>query len=391
MLVAAMTYTNSKDSGFTPNVKLVASPAKVLQNIVVRQLSGRLTVGDPNDASIFWRVYAGNGKIHFATSAMGQRERLAYLLQWYYPELELITHQAFESDYQTICHYWQSGQLSLLQVRKLLFWLTQEAFVQMLALPHAAIKFEKTVNLNPLLLSVPLKPTIMPMRGFIHQWVKMRPEIHSPFQRPTVKNPEQFSKMLLPKIRNVQFIKSLLKVLSKNVSIYEAAYYLKAEALGVSALLKPAIRAGIVELNPYEQPALSYRPLIACIDDSLTMQRNVKLILEASGYQVLELREPTHALSNLARYKPDLILMDINMPNMNGYELCRLLRQSALLKEIPIVMLTGRDSIIDKLRARVEGASDYLSKPFQPQQLVSIVQNNLYAASLKVKKNCVGA
>jgi twitching motility two-component system response regulator PilG len=69
--------------------------------------------------------------------------------------------------------------------------------------------------------------------------------------------------------------------------------------------------------------------------------------------------------------------MDINMPDLDGYELCRLLRQSSLLQSIPIVMLTGRDGIVDRLRARVAGATDYMTKPIHAQNLIELVNKLL--------------
>ncbi|MEN9245660.1 MAG: response regulator, partial [Thermostichales cyanobacterium SRBZ-1_bins_19] len=100
----------------------------------------------------------------------------------------------------------------------------------------------------------------------------------------------------------------------------------------------------------------------------------VKGILEVAGFAVLGITEPGQALTALVRQKPALILMDVNMPEIDGYELCRMLRQSKQLKEIPIVMLTGRDGLLDRLRAQILGVTDYVTKPFQPEQLLTAVQ-----------------
>jgi twitching motility two-component system response regulator PilG len=352
------------------------SPAQILQNIVTKKISGKLTISDPHDESIFWKVYVGNGQIHFATSAMGQKERLEYFLQWYYPELE-FNGQNFKSDYHQVCQYWKSGQLSVQQVRKLLFWLTQDALIQLLALPKAVFKFEKTVGLDPILLSVSLRELVLPMRGVIGQWQKLQPEISSPFKRVIIKNIKELPKLLWETIKDIEFLKALCKVLSKNPCLYEAAKYLKVDTLGLAALLQPLVRAGVVEIQPYYCPKTQPKPIIACIDDSKTVQRSVKMVLESNGYQVLNITEPAKALSTMAKYKPDLVLMDINMPEINGYELARMLRQSKQFQTVPIVMLTGRDGLIDKMRAQMVGANDYITKPVPPQMLFNIVKQNL--------------
>lgn len=362
--------------------KNLISPVQILQNIVSKKITGKLTISDPNDESIFWRVYVGNGQINFATSAMGQQERLEYFLQWYYPELEFNSRESreFKSDYQQICQYWQSGKLSVQQVRKLLFWLTQDALIQLLALPKGIVQFEKTVGLDPILLSVSLKELVLPMRGVIGQWQKLQPEIRSPFQRVVIKNLKEIPKLLWEKVKDLEFLKALCQVLSHHPSLYEAAKNLKTDILGLAALLQPLVRAGAIEIHPYYSPKSQEKPIIACIDDSKTVQRNVKMVLEASGYRVLTITEPAKALSTIARYQPALVLMDINMPEINGYELSRMLRQSKQFHSLPIVMLTGRDGLIDKMRAQLVGANDYITKPVPPLMLLNTIEKNLQLA-----------
>ncbi|HIK29446.1 MAG: response regulator [Oscillatoriaceae bacterium SKW80] len=381
-----MSHTTA-ETKIQSSVKVVASPAKIIQNIVTKKLSGRLTIGDPSDSSVFWRVYFGNGQVHFATSTIGQQERLRYFIQWYYPELISATSGSFQSDYEVICDCWQAGKISLPQVRKLLFWLSQEALVQVLALPQGTVQFEKTLWLDPLVLSVSLKELVLPVRAFVNQWIRLRPEINSPFQRPFIKDLEQLSKLARQQVQDIGFIKSLIQVLNQNLNIYEAAYHLKTDTLGLASLLQTLVKSGAVGMNYYMVTQSDRRVVIACIDDSKTTQRNVKMVLEASGYKVLAIPDATRALTTLARHKPALILMDINMPEINGYELCKMLRQSTLLKDIPIVMLTGRDGIVDKLRARMVGASDYITKPFKPQQLLSAIRENLHAEEKKLTAN----
>ena len=360
------------------------SAIKALQEIDKRQLSGRLTICDPNADTVLWRVYFGNGMLHYATSIGGQPERLAYLWQQHCPELKYIPSTEEQSDYQYLCQQWQSGQLTLPKVRQLLFTLTQEALLQALTLQQVRLGFEKIVGLDPILLSAPLKQTVIPIQQLLGQWVQLQPEISSPFHRPVVRDSEQFRQYLKLHTSQPEQSELLSQTLNQNLCLYEAAYRLKMEALKLANFLHPMVRSGVMGMNPYRHAQIDERPIIACIDDSKTVQRNVKLVLEASGYQVLGLMEPARALTTLARQKPTLILMDISMPEIDGYELCRLLRRSSALSQIPIVMLTGRDGLIDRLRARMVGANDYLTKPFEPQQLVSMVQKLINQSQTEV-------
>lgn len=138
--------------------------------------------------------------------------------------------------------------------------------------------------------------------------------------------------------------------------------------------LLPLVKAGVVTTLPFSEIESQRRPIVACIDDSKTVQRQVKMTLEVAGYQVLSITEPERALTALARQKPAVILMDINMPKIDGYELCRMLRQTKHLQTVPIVMLTGRDGFLDRLRAKLAGVTSYLTKPFEPTQLLNEIQ-----------------
>lgn len=372
----------------TPSATSKVSAAKALQEIAKKKLSGQLTIRDPNSESIYWRVYVGNGHIHYACNIGGQQERLDYLLQQNYPQLKFSDQvDKAQSDYQYLCQNWQSGQLSLQQVRQLLFLVSQEAILQSLVLPQVQLGFDKKIGLDPLLLSVSLQQTVAPLQTSLIQWKQLQVDLKSPFHRPFIKELERFAQAVYQKkTGKPQQIDLLTQTLSQNLCLYEVASKLKMDALKLAVFLQPLIRAGIVGINPYRSSQNDSRPIVACIDDSKTVQRNVKLILESSGYRVIELIEPARALTMLVRDKPNLVLMDISMPEIDGYELCRMLRLSSALKEVPIVMLTGRDGLVDRIRARMVGATNYITKPFQPQQLLGVVNELINSAQMEASQ-----
>ncbi|KGF72082.1 regulator [Neosynechococcus sphagnicola sy1] len=364
--------------------KVTTAPAKALQEIVKRQVSGRLTVSDPSDDAILWRVYLGNGQVHFATNLQGQRERLNYFLPRLAPQLDRSQLTEFPSDYQFLCHHWQSGQLSLQQVRQILFTLAQEACVQLLALPQGELSFERTIGLDPILLSLPLQQLVLPVREAIGQWSQLRSAIASPLKRPQILDAAQLAQYLQANTDRIPQLQPLAAVLEQNLCLYEVAAHLKIDVLELAHHLQLLTHIGVIGTNPYRIPEVDNRPVVACIDDSKTVQRNVRLLLEAAGYRVVGLMEPMRALTTLVRDQPSLILMDISMPDIDGYELCRLLRQSTLLKEVPIVMLTGREGLVDRFRARMVGANSYITKPFDSQELLTLVHKFTRCSPLEV-------
>ncbi len=125
--------------------------------------------------------------------------------------------------------------------------------------------------------------------------------------------------------------------------------------------------------------------LILVIDDSLTVLKVIEVSLQREGYEVMCCDKGETALNWLASSEagvPDLILVDLNLPQMDGYSVIECLRTQSIFKSIPIVIISRRDGILDKLKGRLVGANAYLVKPFKMEELISVVQNQLRGLSL---------
>ncbi|MBF2008908.1 MAG: response regulator [Chlorogloeopsis fritschii C42_A2020_084] len=116
---------------------------------------------------------------------------------------------------------------------------------------------------------------------------------------------------------------------------------------------------------------------VACIDDSLTVLHSIRSFLDENTFAVVMINDPVKALMQILRSKPDLILLDVEMPNLDGYELCSLLRRHSSFKNIPIIMVTGRTGFIDRAKATMVRASGYLTKPFTQRDLLKMVFKHL--------------
>jgi twitching motility two-component system response regulator PilG len=127
----------------------------------------------------------------------------------------------------------------------------------------------------------------------------------------------------------------------------------------------------------YREPLSKTTYTVACIDDSPTVLNAIQKFLEDQSLSVVAINDPVKALMQIVRSKPDLILLDITMPNLDGYELCALLRRHPRYKRTPIVMVTGNTGLIDRARAKLVRASGYLTKPFTQSDLLKIVFKHL--------------
>ncbi|MEM9090144.1 MAG: response regulator [Cyanobacteria bacterium P01_F01_bin.53] len=116
---------------------------------------------------------------------------------------------------------------------------------------------------------------------------------------------------------------------------------------------------------------------ILVVDDLLENLRLLATLLMEEGYEVRRAPDGAMALSNVPRFEPDLILLDIMMPEMNGYEVCQKLKANEHTRDIPIIFLSALDLTFDKVKAFEVGAADYINKPFHPAEVMARVKNQL--------------
>ncbi|MEH2119094.1 response regulator [Nostoc sp.] len=112
---------------------------------------------------------------------------------------------------------------------------------------------------------------------------------------------------------------------------------------------------------------------IVSVDDSPTILKEISHFLENESFSVVTINDPLKAVLSIIRHKPDLILLDLNMVGIDGYELCRIIRNNLTFQNTPIIFVTGNKGIVDKVKAKLVGASGYLTKPFSRAELLKTV------------------
>jgi twitching motility two-component system response regulator PilG len=154
------------------------------------------------------------------------------------------------------------------------------------------------------------------------------------------------------------------------------------------------IQAELEELNQdvrstIETPQQPDAPLptvckgtVLVVDDSPTVRKLVSMTLRSEGYEMQTAEDGIEAMKVLVESTPDLILLDINMPRMDGYKLCKLIKGHPDTSSIPVVMLSGKDGMFDKLRGKLVGCNDYISKPFETADLLKSVAQHIERVAL---------
>jgi len=116
---------------------------------------------------------------------------------------------------------------------------------------------------------------------------------------------------------------------------------------------------------------------ILLVDDELDLVETVRFSLELEGYDVLVTHNGEDALNQARKENPDLILLDLMLPKLDGYKVCRLLKFDERYKHIPILMLTAKTQEKDKLLGKETGADEYITKPFEMDELMRKVKSYL--------------
>ena len=124
---------------------------------------------------------------------------------------------------------------------------------------------------------------------------------------------------------------------------------------------------------------------ILVVDDSATVRKLISGKLEKSGHTVVCAEDGVEGLARIAEKLPDLVLLDITMPRMDGYEVCKQIRANPASKDVPVVMISGKDGFFDKVRGRMAGTTGYVTKPFGPETLMKALETYLLQEDVPVE------
>jgi two-component system, chemotaxis family, response regulator PixG len=187
---------------------------------------------------------------------------------------------------------------------------------------------------------------------------------------------------------------SMSLLLTQNLSLRELAAVIKQpiQSLAQNLLLyvdQQAIEISDIDSalslkvpNASTSPTTEVKKSIFCVDDNRTTCEQLGRVITSAGYDYTSVQDPIHAIPLLIETQPDLIFLDLVMPITSGYELCSQIRRISSFRDTPILILTGNDGILDRVRAKVVGATDYLTKPVTPEKLIATLSRHLSAQKI---------
>ncbi|MEG3937198.1 MULTISPECIES: response regulator [unclassified Microcoleus] len=334
-----------------------------------------------------WYVFCFNGQIIYATQSAGSLLRLRDYLRRYKADTALdkiqVPYMASTNapEYGYLWALLENHILTPAQGRNIIHSMVHETLFDLLSLHQGSFTFEMGSALAPQLTSLEISPLLAKIVKQVQQWKQFHPHIQSPNQCPVISDPTEL-RVALP----ASTFNTLRRWADGHTSIRQMARYLNRDVLTVAKAIYPFVQQGLVQVfyEPSVAPANDRREWpphpenkvkrVVCIDDDNVIRKTVESILNEHGYEATAIGNPLQALSLVFQLKPDLILCDIAMPELDGYEVCAMLRNSTAFRQTPIVMLTGIDGFIDRVKARMAGATDFYTKPFGESELLMLVE-----------------
>jgi len=116
---------------------------------------------------------------------------------------------------------------------------------------------------------------------------------------------------------------------------------------------------------------------VLVIDDSKTIRRTAETLLAKEGCEVFTAVDGFDALTKIADHQPDIVFVDIMMPRLDGYQTCMLIKKNQRFRDTPVVMLSSKDGLFDRVRGRMVGSDEYLTKPFTKDSLLQAVKKHV--------------
>ena len=359
------------------------------------RFSGQLVICDRQER--IWVLYLYLGRIVYASGGVHPVRRWRRHIVAYCPErlaktdelqLSLANIAQEESriswEYQLLSLWIDRNKIGREQATKVIKATVIEILFDITQAMEVSCELIKDNLLTTRLILIDAEQVITESNRLYSAWQDAKVADRSPDLAPVIRQHQALKSKTSP-----QVYQNLNQLLDGKQTLRDLSIRMRRDVATVTRSLLPYIQMGLVQLVAVEYipPPVSTpvaqklfktktprRLTIACIDDSPIVCQTMESIITEAGYNFVSEMDGLRAIAVLLSRKPDLIFLDLVMPNTNGYEICSQLRKLSFFKQTPIVILTGNDGIVDRVRAKMVGSTDFLGKPAQTQQVLDTIK-----------------
>jgi two-component system, chemotaxis family, response regulator PixG len=374
-----------------------------------RQFSGQLRLSDTKQRQ--WTFYLSSGRIIYATGGIHPVRRWQRNLTLATDSLPEIPSQpeiwqaslektAPESlrigwEYQLLCYWIDRQSLTLEQATKAIWCNLVEVFFDLSQAGQISYEAREDKSLSSRVVAIDAQQAIAAAEKVWQGWQAAKAAKLSPHLALAIEQSDKLQQHFSP-----QQYQSLIKLGNGEYTLHDLAVRLKRDVVTIARLFLPYVESGLLKLvaipdlpppvslpvSQATKPATAAKPpqpqlLIACVDDSPLICYFMETIIKKAGCQFVGINNSVEAVKILSESKPDLIFLDLIMPKIDGYEVCSQLRKLPDFRRTPIVILTGNDGLIDRVKAKLVGSSGFINKPVKAETIFAIIRKHLKAAS----------
>ncbi|MGL6342980.1 MAG: response regulator [Waterburya sp.] len=368
---------------------------ELFESLKESRFSGQLVISDTQEHT--WILYLYLGRIVYASGGVHPVRRWRRHVVAYCPERlshveeiqSTLTNIAQEEsriswEYQLLSLWIDQNKISREQATKVITATVVEVLFDVTQAIEVTCETIKDNLLTTRLILIDAEQIIKEANRLYTAWQDAKVADRSPDMAPIIRQPEA-----LRQKTSAQVYQNLSQLLDGKQTLRDLSVRMKRDVVTVTRSLLPYVQLGFVQLatisdiappvsapivKKLSQTAVTPRRItIACIDDSPIICQTMESIITEAGYQFVSEMDGLRAIAILLSRKPDLIFLDLVMPNTNGYEICSQLRKLSFFKNTPIVILTGNDGIVDRVRAKMVGSTDFMGKPANPEQVLETI------------------
>ncbi|KAF3886625.1 MULTISPECIES: response regulator [Nostocales] len=334
-----------------------------------------------------WFVFFLNGQIIYATNG-GHLSPLSDYLRHYRITLRLEDIQIEPLEFSHIPEYeyiWgllQQNIITPLQARSIIQNLISETLFDLLGLYDGRFIFEPYPTLTPLLNTWEITPLVAKITVQLQEWKQLYPFIQSPERFPVLADITQLQSSLPRTTLN-----KLQLWADGKTSLRQLARYLNRSLLTVAKAMYPYVQQGWVKFvcsvtnndtvetqNFRQELEVNCKARVVCIDGEREIAEALEFTLRQQGYEAIALTDPLAALGQVFQLKPNLIICNTVMSPLDGYEICKMLRNSTAFRFLPILLLVDAREYHSPIKAKMIGATDCLTMPFGNTELLKLVE-----------------
>ncbi|WP_353931127.1 response regulator [Okeanomitos corallinicola TIOX110] len=376
--------------------KLIKELIKELSLCRKFKYTGELNI--KNNQGRTWIFYYQYGQVVWATGGKHPYRRLCRNILQYSPQVDISNSKYFTEnilvdywDYLVLKTLYANQDISKPDINNIVKSTISEVLFDIFQhINSSSLSFDKNQELllKPSFSSIDINTLVSQVGESLYKWKEAGLEGICPELVPVLQQPEQLKQQVTPLV-----YQNLQRLINGKNTLWEISVKMKKNIVQITRSLLPYIRQNIINLievpdlplptnkikkiSQFKVAKNTNVPLIACIDDSPQICQILDQIITAHGMRFIGIEHPLQALPILIENKPDLIFLDLVMPVVSGYEVCEQLRRCSYFTKTPIVILTGNDGVFDRVRSRVFGATEFITKPVESEKIIRVVDKYL--------------